>query len=106
MRVAVLKETRAGERRVALVPMGVKALVKAGLDVTVQAGAGETSSISDDEYREAGAQVAVTAADVLQGAGMILAVKGTGQPREEEPSSQIVTLGLMAWSPVGPWLFK
>ena len=74
MRVAVLKETRAGERRVALVPMGVKALVKAGLDVTVQAGAGETSSISDDEYREAGAQVAVTAADVLQGAGMILAV--------------------------------
>ena len=74
MRVAVLKETRAGERRVALVPMGVKALVKAGLDVTVQAGAGETSSISDAEYREAGAQVAVTAADVLQGAGMILAV--------------------------------
>ena len=74
MRVAVLKETRAGERRVALVPMGVKALVKAGLDVTVQAGAGETSSISDDEYREAGDQVAVTAADVLQGAGMILAV--------------------------------
>ncbi|HIE61287.1 MAG TPA: Re/Si-specific NAD(P)(+) transhydrogenase subunit alpha [Microbacterium sp.] len=74
MKVAVLKETRLGERRVALVPMGVKSLLKAGLDVTVQAGAGLAASISDQEYEEAGATVAATAADALRDAGMVLAV--------------------------------
>ncbi len=74
MKVAVLKETRPGERRVALVPQGVKALLEAGLDVTVQAGAGSASSISDDEYEEAGATVAPSAAETLRDAGVVLAV--------------------------------
>ena len=74
MKVAVLKETRAGERRVALVPLGVKALIKAGLEVTVQAGAGSASSISDDEYKEAGASIAASTDEALGGAGMVLAV--------------------------------
>jgi NAD(P) transhydrogenase subunit alpha len=74
MKVAVLKETRAGERRVALVPLGVKTLLKAGLEVTVQAGAGSASSISDDEYRETGASIAVSMEEALGGAGMVLAV--------------------------------
>ncbi len=74
MKVAVLKETRAGERRVALVPLGVKALVKAGLEVTVQAGAGSASSISDADYEEAGASIAASADEALGGAGMVLAV--------------------------------
>ena len=62
MKVAVLKETRAGERRVALVPQGVKALLKAGLEVTIQTGAGLASSVSDTEYKEAGATIAASAA--------------------------------------------
>lgn len=74
MKVAVLKETRAGERRVSLVPLGVKALIKAGLEVTVQAGAGLASSISDDEYKEAGASIAASVEEALGGAGMVLAV--------------------------------
>jgi NAD(P) transhydrogenase subunit alpha len=74
MKVAVLKETRAGERRVALVPLGVKTLLKAGLEVTVQAGAGSASSISDDEYRETGASIAVSIEETLESAGMVLAV--------------------------------
>jgi NAD(P) transhydrogenase subunit alpha len=74
MKVAVLKETRAGERRVALVPLGVKTLLKAGLEVTVQAGAGSASSISDDEYREAGASIAASIEEALGSAGMVLAV--------------------------------
>ena len=73
MKVAVLKETRPGERRVALVPQGVKALLKAGLEVTVQAGAGSASGISDDEYEEAGATIA-RSAENLRDAGMVLAV--------------------------------
>ena len=74
MRVAVLKEARSAENRVALVPLGVKALVKQGLPVTVQSGAGETSGISDLIYREAGAEIATNAQDTLKDAEVILVV--------------------------------
>ena len=74
MRVAVLKESRSTENRVALVPLGVKALVKRGLTVTVQSGAGETSGISDLIYREAGAEIATNAQDTLKDAEVVLVV--------------------------------
>ena len=74
MRVAVLKETRSTENRVALVPLGVKALVKRGLTVTVQSGAGETSGISDLIYQEAGAEIAINAQDTLKDAEVVLVV--------------------------------
>ena len=74
MRVAVLKEARSTENRVALVPLGVRALVKRGLTVTVQSGAGETSGISDLIYREAGAEIATNAQDTLKDAKVVLVV--------------------------------
>ena len=74
MRVAVLKEARSTENRVALVPLGVRALVKQGLTVTVQSGAGETSGISDLIYREAGAEIATNAQDTLKDAEVVLVV--------------------------------
>ena len=74
MRVAVLKETRSAENRVALVPLGVKNLVKRGLTVTVQAGAGETSGVSDLMYRDAGAEIAASARETLEDAKLILVV--------------------------------
>ena len=74
MRVAVLKETRSAENRVALVPLGVKNLVKRGLTVTVQTGAGETSGVSDLMYREAGAEIAASAQETLEDAKLILVV--------------------------------
>ena len=72
MKVAVLKETRSGEDRVALVPLGVQALIKKGLEVVVESGAGANSGVSDDEYKEAGASIAASAAEALVGAGMVL----------------------------------
>ena len=74
MRVAVLKETRSAENRVALVPLGVKNLVKRGLTVTVQTGAGETSGVSDLMYRDAGAEIAASARETLEDAKLILVV--------------------------------
>ena len=74
MRVAVLKEARSAENRVALVPLGVKALVKQGLTVTVQSGAGETSGISDIIYGEAGAEISTNAQDTIKDAEVILVV--------------------------------
>jgi NAD(P) transhydrogenase subunit alpha len=72
MKVAVLKETRPGELRVALVVQGVQALTKAGLQVVVESGAGANAGVSDDDYRAAGATVAANAAEALAGAGMVL----------------------------------
>ena len=74
MKVAVLKETRPDEHRVALVAQGVKTLVKAGLDVVVEAGAGSASGVTDQDYVDAGAKVASGAAQVLQGAQVVLGV--------------------------------
>ena len=74
MKVAVPKETRPGELRVALVPQGVKALAKVGLKIVVETGAGAASGVSDNEYKEAGAEVVGSAAEALTGAGIILRV--------------------------------
>ena len=57
MKVAVLKETFPGERRVSLVPANIKRLIKAGLDVLVETGAGASAGFSDAQYLEEGAQV-------------------------------------------------
>ncbi len=74
MRVAVLKEARSTENRVALVPLGVRALVKRGLTVTVQSGAGETSGIPDLIYQDAGAEITTNAQDTLKDAKVVLVV--------------------------------
>lgn len=58
MRVALPKESAAGERRVALTPDGVKELVAAGHTVSVQPGAGEGSFLSDAAYEAVGATIA------------------------------------------------
>jgi H+-translocating NAD(P) transhydrogenase subunit alpha len=55
MRVGVPRETAVGERRVALVPEIVAKLVASGIDVVVEAGAGEGASFTDDAFKEAGA---------------------------------------------------
>ena len=72
MKVAVVKETRSGESRVALVPQGVKALVKSGLEVVVERGAGTSAGVSDEDYREAGATIANDASEALSGARMLV----------------------------------
>jgi H+-translocating NAD(P) transhydrogenase subunit alpha len=74
MKVAVLKETRADEHRVALVAQGVQTLSKSGLEVVVESGAGEAAGISDDGYKQAGASIAGSAAEALKGAGLVLLI--------------------------------
>lgn len=55
--VGVPKETLQNERRVALSPVGVAALVKQGFQVQVESGAGQESQFSDQQYKEAGATI-------------------------------------------------
>src|SRR5690242_355361 len=76
MRLAVAKEKRAGETRVAATPESVKKLKSLGLDVTVEAGAGMAARFADADYQAAGATLAPDAASALQGADIVLKVRG------------------------------
>nr|WP_256498654.1 hypothetical protein [Chroococcidiopsis sp. CCNUC1] len=57
MKIAVAKEIEVGERRVALVPDVVARLVKQGVEVWVEAGAGDRAFFSDAAYEAAGAKI-------------------------------------------------
>ena len=72
MLVAVPKEIRDGEKRVALVPDIISKLTRLGLEVAIESGAGVAAQASDDAYRAAGAQV--VAGDVLKSADVVLSV--------------------------------
>jgi len=75
MRLAVLKERRANETRVAATPETVKRLVGLGLQVAVEAGAGQGASIADSDFAAAGAEIAADAAVAVAGAGVVFAVQ-------------------------------
>ena len=74
LRIAVLKERAAGERRVAITPETVKKFAGLGAQLAVESGAGSSASISDADYTEAGASVG-TAAETVKGADIVLGVQ-------------------------------
>ncbi|HEV2428747.1 MAG TPA: NAD(P) transhydrogenase subunit alpha [Thermoplasmata archaeon] len=74
VRLSVLIEETEGERRVALVPEVVRGLVARGLEVAVEAGAGERAGYPDPEYRAAGATIGSRPLD-LSGTSILLAVQ-------------------------------
>jgi H+-translocating NAD(P) transhydrogenase subunit alpha len=80
VRVAVPKETGAGERRVALVPDAVAKLASSGFTFAVETGAGIAAGFTDEEFAAAGADV-VSRAEVLSGASAVVRV---GRPSAEE----------------------
>jgi len=58
MKIAVLKETIAGEKRVAIIPDSLKRLTKHGIQVLVQSGAGDAAGFTDADYEKLGAKIA------------------------------------------------
>ena len=83
MKIAVMKERRADERRVAATPETVKKFVNLCVEVVVEAGAGICAHISDNDFQEAGAAIAADAAATLAGADVILKVRRPIMPDEE-----------------------
>src|SRR5258705_9897529 len=77
MKIAVLKETAAGETRCAAIPETVKKYIALGADVAVERGAGEEASIADAEFEAAGGKVG-SRAEGLKSAAIILAGDGPG----------------------------
>src|SRR5215467_13958412 len=75
MKIAVPKETAPGERRVALTPDAAAGLVKAGLEVLVQAGAGDGAFHADPAFEKAGARIVPDAATLYGQADVVLKVQ-------------------------------
>ncbi len=78
MRLAVLRERAPGEARVAATPETVRKYAALGLQVVVETGAGQGSSIADAQFAEAGAEIAPGPAEALSEAGVVLAVQMPG----------------------------
>ena len=81
MILAILRECRAGERRVAASPENVTRFVKMGFEVMVESGAGLAASFSDDDYRAAGASIAADARQAWAAGDIVLKV----QPPDQHP---------------------
>jgi len=77
MIVAVPRETHPGERRVALIPASIPPLAKAGMEVLVEAGAGEAAGYRDQEYVDKGAKIAAARPEIFK-ADLVLQVRAAG----------------------------
>lgn len=75
MKIAVLKESAEGERRVAATAESVKKYIALGATVAVESGAGIAASVADEDYKAAGAEVGARN-EVLRDADIILGVQG------------------------------
>src|SRR5512142_2143200 len=87
MKVAIIKERRLYERRVAATPDSVKRTIEMGLQVTIESGAGAEVYFADEAYKAAGATIAGDCATALSDADIVLKVQrplrgGDGAPDE------------------------
>jgi NAD(P) transhydrogenase subunit alpha len=98
MKIAVCKETAAGETRCAAIPETVKKLVALGAEVAVERGAGDNASVSDTEFEDAGATVG-SRGEILKGARVILAVTGPDPATLSGAEKDALLIG--ALDPVG-----
>ena len=98
MRIAVLKETAARERRVAMLPDSVGKLVKAGLEMSVERGAGLAAGATDEAYAGAGATVAADARSACGGARVVVKVQ---PPNRDEAALIDADAVLISLLPVG-----
>jgi NAD(P) transhydrogenase subunit alpha len=93
--IAVTKETRAGETRVAATPETVKKLMGLGYNVTVETGAGLSASILDADYAAAGATIAPSGPASLSAADIVLKVRGPSDAEIAALKSGAIVVALM-----------
>ena len=97
MRIAVPKEIKAGEKRVALVPDIISKLTKAGLEVVIESGAGVNAQAADQEFKTAGADV--KSGDVLTGADVVLSIQPLTPAQMKTLKKGAITISFL--SPTG-----
>ena len=74
MKISIPKETTPDETRVAATPQSVKELIKAGYEVNIETGAGTSSFISDDDFKNAGANIVNTTIEIFKESNIIIKV--------------------------------
>jgi NAD(P) transhydrogenase subunit alpha len=84
MKIGVPRENYPGERRVATTPDVAAQLIKLGFEVAVETGAGAESSFSDDAYRDAGCEVADSAAAIWSGSDIVMKVRAPDDAEAEQ----------------------
>lgn len=99
IKIAVLKETKPHEKRVAATPETIKKLLALGGFITVESGAGEAASITDHAYKDAGATIAKSSADALKNAQIILKVQAPSEAELKTYPSKALLIGTL--SPFG-----
>ncbi|HUZ12836.1 MAG TPA: Re/Si-specific NAD(P)(+) transhydrogenase subunit alpha [Caulobacteraceae bacterium] len=93
--LAVTKERRAGEARVAVTPDSAGKLAALGLDVVVEAGAGLAAAAPDAAYAAAGARIAEGAAAALRDADLVFKVRGPSDEEIAELKPGALVVGLL-----------
>jgi NAD(P) transhydrogenase subunit alpha len=94
MRIAVPKEIKSGEKRVALVPDIISKLTKAGLEVVIETGAGVAAQYSDKQFSDAGAQV--KSSDVIAGADVVLSVQPLNPAQMKTLKKGAITISFLS----------
>ena len=94
MRIAVPKEIKSGEKRVALVPDIISKLTKAGLEVVIETSAGVAAQYSDKQFSDAGAQV--KSSDVIAGADVVLSVQPLNPAQMKTLKKGAITISFLS----------
>ena len=92
--VGIPKETKRDEYRVALLPVGVEDLVRAGHTVIVQRTAGAGSGLPDEAYQACGARLVDTAAEVFAEADLVGEQSAFGEGRMEREKRGVDLMGV------------
>ena len=94
MRIAVPKEIRDGEKRVALVPDIINKLTRLGYEVSIESGAGNHSQATDEDFKSAGASI--VNGDVLKDADVVLSVSSLTPAQMSSLKKGAVTISFLS----------
>ncbi|UCD82620.1 MAG: Re/Si-specific NAD(P)(+) transhydrogenase subunit alpha [Desulfobacterales bacterium] len=95
MNIAVPREVHEGETRVCMIPEHVAKLVKAGADVAIESGLGQTLRIVDEEYTNAGAAVTADRHTLIHNADVVLRIRKPGADEVELMKQSCVYISLL-----------
>ncbi len=98
MKILALKETATNEKRVAITPDLISKYNKFGYEILVEAGAGLNSNISDEDYKNAGANVVTNITDVISFVDIILKVQSLNADEMQKLSGckqDVVLVGML-----------
>ena len=102
MKIAVPKESRENENRVALDPESCKKLIQAGMEISIEAGAGTRAFFPDDEYKKNGVSIVPGITELLGDAGFVLKVNSPGPRPDGSHEADLMKPGSMLLASIFP----